>query len=112
EVRGARDLSERHPLLRRASNRELAVAQLDVLRRRLQLMSDDRLRLLGDLGGAAGERLAADRQRARPVRVPALRASARVAVHDFDDGRIDAEPVGDDLSESGLVPLTVAGAAR
>ena len=52
-----------------------------------------------DLLGRAGDRLAADRQRARAVGAPCRTGPVGVAVDDLDVLRVDAEPVGDDLRE-------------
>ena len=67
-----------------------------------------RLRLVAHLVGRPGDRLAADGQRARAVGVQAERA--RCAVSPWMTSTlsgVDAEPVGDDLGEAGLVALAV-----
>ena len=98
-------------LVGRSAHRELAVAQLDVLRRRLELMGDDRLGLGRDLVGRSRRRLAADGERARAVRVEPEWTGVGVAVDHLDLLRVDAELVGDDLREPRLVTLAVRGRA-
>ena len=55
------------PLSGRALDGELAVGELDVLGRRLEVVRGDLLGLVDHLHGRAGDRLAADGQRARAV---------------------------------------------
>ena len=85
----------------------LPLGDLDVLVRRLEVVRHDPLRLVLNLLCGAGDRLAADRERARAVRVLAERPGVRVAVDDVDDLRRDAEAIGDDLGEARLEPLPV-----
>ena len=74
-------------------------------------MGDDRLCLGRDLVGGACRRLAADRERARAVRVEPERTGVGVAVDHLDLLRVDPEPVRDDLREPRLVTLAVRGRA-
>ena len=105
------DVGERQALVRRAADLVLAVHDLDVLGRRLEHVGGELLGLVGHLVGGARHRLAADGQRARAVGAHAERALGGVAVDDLDLGRVDAEPVGHDLREAGLVALAVRRAA-
>ena len=73
------------------------------------------LRLVDDLVGGPHDRLAAHRERPRPVGVLAERPGGRVAVDHVDLVGRDPEPVGHDLGEARLVPLAVrrgAGVGR
>ena len=70
------------------------------------------LTLSTSLHGRAGDRLAADGQRARAVGAEAERAGAGVAVDDVDHVGRDAEPVGDDLRERRVQALAVRRGAR
>src|SRR5205085_2088775 len=107
DVGGASHVGERHTLLRRALDGELVLVDLDVLGRGLEFVGDDGLGLVGNFYGATSDRLTAHGGRARAVRVAALGTGAGVAVNDLDHRRIDAEPIGGDLREGGLLPLSM-----
>ncbi len=64
-------------------------------------------RLVDDLVRGADHGLAADDERARAVGVKALVRDLGVTVQDLDVLEGDTQPVGDDLAEGRLVPLTV-----
>ena len=100
------------PLSGRALDGELAVDELDVLGRGLEVVRGDLLGLVDQLHGRAGDRLAADGQRARAVGAEAERAGAGVAVDDVDHVGRDPEPVGDDLRERRVQALAVRRGAR
>jgi len=111
-VRGAVGL-ERHLLdlatvVGRAFDVELAAFEHDVLFGRLEGMGGDLLGLVDDLLRGHLDRHPADGQRARPVGpVAEGGALAGVAVLDLDLVVGDAQGVGHDLAERGLVPLAV-----
>eukprot|EP00043_Microstomoeca_roanoka_P002426 m.38320 g.38320 ORF g.38320 m.38320 type:complete len:1021 (-) comp11478_c0_seq1:708-3770(-) len=90
-----------------ARDGELAVGQLDIRFRGFKQVSRDLLGLVDHLVGGLDQSRAAHGQRARPIGAHAHRRVGGVAVVDLDLARIDADHLGHDLGEGGLVPLTV-----
>ena len=90
------------PEHREPAGRELDVAYVD-----LQLMSCEGLRLFDDLLARLDDGHPADDQRAGAVGVQPERCGAGVAVYDDDVVVGNAERIGCDLGERGLVALAV-----
>ena len=101
-----RDVAPRDRLVG-SRDRELAVLEYDVALRRLEHMRGDFLGLRLDLVECLDDRRHADRARARAVGAHAELHLVGVAMHHADILDRDAQPLGNDLREGGLVALPV-----
>ena len=93
------------------ADEELAVLVVDVLHRGLQQVGRKLGGLVLDLPRCEGQRRAGHRRCAAAVGAPAHRSLVRVAVEHLHVVHFDAERVGDDLRERGLLTLPVGRGA-
>src|SRR5207249_5533393 len=94
-------------LLRQALHLKAAAHELKVFRARLQKARGQPPSLVPDFARGPGQRVSAEACAAAAERSDRLRRAERVAVADDHVLPGDAELVGDDLGEGGLVPLSV-----
>src|SRR5262249_9076732 len=112
DIRGEGDRAERYCLVRYPPHLELTVGVVDVLGRRLEQVGGDPLALFFDLVEVHLDGGATDGRRAAPVRPHAEGNRVGVAVDDLDLLHGNAEVVGDQLGERGLVTLAVRVRSR
>ena len=102
-----RDFLDRLEPLGRALDAPFPVRPLEVVGAGLKEMRGDVPGLLLDLAGGDGRRGAGDRRRARRIRPEPVRRGVGVALLDLDVRDREAELLGDDLRERGLVTLAL-----
>ena len=107
-----RDLRPRHAHARSSGHLEPSVVgQADIVRSHFEQFRRERARALHEQVGGAEDRAPADLQRPGAHRALAPRDEPGVRVPDRHGSDRDAEPVGHDLRERGLVALTLRARA-